>query len=159
MAVRRGYWWGVLGLLVSAAATAQSLRIEAGHAREMPPGQSNSAAFFTLVNTADTPVVLVAAACDCASRAEIHTHRHQGGMMRMEKVDRLEVPARGRLVLKPGGYHLMLLDLKRPLRTGERVGVTLIGEGGESFSAELPVQGLVPPRPTQSGQDHQHHAH
>jgi copper(I)-binding protein len=146
-----------LGLSVSLGAAAQALRIESGHAREMPPGQTNSAAFMTLVNTGDRPVALVAATCDCADRAELHAHRHRDGMMSMERVARLEVPAGGRVALEPGGYHLMLLGLKRPLRAGEQVGITLLDEQGGAYSAQLPVVSLVKPAPAADGADHSGH--
>ena len=151
-------WLAALGLVVSLGAVAQPLRIEQGYAREMPPGQTNSAAFMTLANTGEQPLALVDAACDCAERAEIHAHRHQDGLMRMEKVDRLEVPAHGQVELKPGGYHLMLLGLKRPLRVGEQVTVTLRDEAGAAFTAQLPVVSLVKPQPA-GHEGHDHHDH
>lgn len=155
--MKRIGWLAALGLVASLGAAAQSLRIEPGYAREMPPGQTNSAAFFTLVNAGPRPVALVAATCDCAGAAEIHAHRHSDGMMRMEKVPRLEVPAGGQVALEPGGYHLMLLGLKQPLRAGEQVGVTLLDEQGGSYTARLPVVSLVKPAP--AGGDHGAHHH
>lgn len=151
-------WLAAFGLVASLGAVAQPLRIDQGYAREMPPGQTNSAAFMTLVNTGARPLALVAAACDCSDRAELHAHRHQDGMMRMEKVDRLEVPAGGQVELKPGGYHLMLLGLKRPLRAGEQVNVTLRDEAGTDFTARLPVVSLVKPQPA-GNEGHDHHGH
>lgn len=151
-------WLAAFGLVASLGAVAQPLRIDQGYAREMPPGQTNSAAFMTLVNSGERPLALVAADCDCSERAEIHAHRHQDGVMRMEKVDRLEVPAHGQVELKPGGYHLMLLGLKRPLRAGEQVNVTLRDEAGAAFTAQLPVVSLVKPQPT-GHEGHGNHDH
>ncbi len=67
---------------------------------------------------------------------------NEGGVMRMRRVDSLDLPAGKTVVLEPGGYHVMLLDIVRPLKAGERVAVTLvIEEGGKRF--ELPVEAQV----------------
>lgn len=124
---------------VPTAAIAAPLAVEEGYVREMPPGQSVSAAFMVLHNTTAGPIAIVAATSDAADQAEIHNHRHTADGMRMEKVIRLEIPAQGRQALQPGGYHLMLIGLKRPLKAGDVVGITLLDEMGKSYSAKLPV--------------------
>ena len=64
---------------------------------------------------------------------------NEGGVMRMRRVDSLDLPAGKTVALEPGGYHVMLLDINRPLKAGEHVAVTLvIEEGGKRF--ELPVR-------------------
>lgn len=131
-----------LGLLAQMALAAPGLTIREGHVREMPPGQTVSAAFMTLQNDSAQPIALVAASSDAADRVEIHTHQHGPDGMRMEKVVRLAVPAKSAQVLQPGGYHLMLFGLKRPLKAGENVGITLIDEQGRNYPATLPVKRL-----------------
>lgn len=127
---------GVLG------ADAPALLVRDGYVREMPPGQTVSAAFMTLRNDGAQPIAIVAAASDAADRAELHNHRLIEGRMYMEKVVRLEVPAHGEQALQPGGYHLMLFGLKRPLQAGQQVGITLIDEEGRTYGASLPVTKL-----------------
>ena len=124
---------------MATAAVAASLVVEEGYVREMPPGQTVSAAFMTLHNTTAKPIAIVGAASDAADQAEIHNHRHTADGMRMEKIIRLEIPAQGRQALQPGGYHLMLIGLKRPLKAGDTVGITLFDEMGKSYGAKLPV--------------------
>lgn len=126
-------------LLCSALAFADALQIREGFVREMPPGQSTSAAFMEIVNAGDRPVAIVAASCDAAQTTELHTHRGVAGVQRMELVRRLVVPAHGQVRLASGGYHLMLINLKRTLHAGESVNVTLFDEEGKSYTARLLV--------------------
>ena len=129
--------------LLSLQVAAAGLEIKDGYVREMPPGQTVSAAFMTLHNSTEAPIVLVAASSDAADQAEIHGHRHSAEGMRMEKMERLEVPAGGDQALQPGGYHLMLIGLKRPLNEGDKVGITLRDETGKAYSATLPVARMM----------------
>jgi len=84
----------------------------------------NTGGYMTVANRGAADA-LVGASCTCARAVELHVMSHQGGVMRMDKVDSLAVPARGRLELKPGGAHLMFLGLKAPLKAGTDVPVTL----------------------------------
>jgi copper(I)-binding protein len=68
---------------------------------------------------------LVAVSSPVAKAAEIHTMTMDGGVMRMRAIDSLPLPAGKTVELKPGGYHLMLLDLVQPLKAGETVPVVL----------------------------------
>ncbi|MET0378481.1 MAG: copper chaperone PCu(A)C [Spongiibacteraceae bacterium] len=122
-----------------AGAAPTTLVIRDGYVREMPPAQTVSAAFMTLQNDTAKPIALVAASSDAADRVELHNHRHTASGMRMEKVVRLEIPAKGQQLLQPGGYHLMLLGLKRPLQAGQIIRITLIDEQGRTYGASVPV--------------------
>jgi copper(I)-binding protein len=148
MAVRgwsktRAAWLGaLLGMVTSTGIVAApaTLAIRDGYVREMPPGQTVSAAFMTLQNDSAKPIAIVAATSDAADKTEIHNHRHTATGMRMEKVVRLEIPAKGQQALESGGYHLMLMGLKRPLHAGETVRITLIDEMGRTYGAAVPVK-------------------
>jgi copper(I)-binding protein len=126
-------------ILCSAVTCADALQIREGYVREMPPGQSTSAAFMKIANETNRPVAIVAATCDAAQTTELHTHRRVDGGVRMELVRRLVIPAKGQVELVSGGYHLMLINLKRSLHAGESVNVTLFDEEGKLYSARLPV--------------------
>ena len=130
-------------LLCSAKVFAGGLQIREGYIRELPPGQTTSAAFMDIVNSGDKPVAIVGANSDSAGSAELHTHQHSNGMMQMVPVKRLEIPARGHVLLAPGGYHLMLINLKHSLKSGELVGITLFDEEGKFYSAKIPVVKMV----------------
>jgi periplasmic copper chaperone A len=88
---------------------------------------------------------------------EVHEMRMDAGVMRMRAVDAIKLPAGQTVELKPGGYHLMLLDLKQPLALGDKVSVTLRFKDlqGNAFSQQL----QVPVSRMPSSQDKAAHAH
>lgn len=104
-------------------------------------GGATSAVFFVLANEGRAGDALVGAgvAPDLAGAAEVHETTMEGGVARMQPVQRVEVPAGGRVEFKPGGYHIMLLDVKREIKAGDRVRLTLRFE----TSGELPVEADV----------------
>ncbi len=133
----------LLGGAAGRASAAETLQIRESYVREMPPGQSTSAGFMKLVNAGKRPIALIGATSDGAGLVEIHRHKHEGGTMQMERVMRLEVPAQGQLVFAPGGYHLMLINLKRSYRAGDKINITLLDEEGKSYTAVFPVVSIV----------------
>lgn len=132
--------WSLLyALVLSLPVWAGDLQIREGYVREMPPGQSTTAAFMKVMNTGKEPIALIAAISDSSQTAELHMHKHVDGMMQMSKVPRLEIPAQRQVEFASGSYHLMLINLKRTLRAGDKVSITLFDERGKSYSAQLPV--------------------
>ena len=90
-----------------------------------PGAPSSAAGYVTLRNRGKAPDALIGGSTDVAERVEVHETRNMSGMMMMEKVAKVEVPAGARVELKPGGYHLMLVGLKRALTPGQSVSLTL----------------------------------
>jgi copper(I)-binding protein len=88
-------------------------------------GSGNSAVYALLVNPGKAPDALVGAASDVAGTVEIHESYVHSGMMMMRQVGKIDLPAGNRVEMKPGGYHVMLINLKRDLKAGETIGVTL----------------------------------
>lgn len=84
-------------------------------------GSGNGAVYATLVNRGETSDALIAASSDSARAVEIHQSYQESGMMMMRSIDRIDVPAGASIEMKPGGYHFMLLDLKRALEPGQVV--------------------------------------
>ena len=117
--------------------------VKEAYIREMPPGQPVTAAFMTLHNNGDEAVQLIAVSSEAAERVEIHAHRHDNGMMRMEQIDSVSVSAGGDFVFKPGDHHLMLIDLKRSLRAGEVVRLKLEFKGIEPLIIDVPVEKII----------------
>jgi len=114
------------------AADSDSVRAEAPYARAVPPTARNSGAFMVLHNASDHPVRVVDARSDVSRVTELHTHVHDKGVMRMRRVDFIEVPAHGKVELKPGGYHVMLIGLHHPLKPGDPVHLELtLGDGSQ----------------------------
>ncbi len=99
--------------------------ISAAWARATAPGQPISAAYLTIENHSDAPDALLAASCSCAGTVELHTMKQEGERMKMERVERIEVPAHGKVELAPGGFHIMLFDLKGPLQAEQPLTLTL----------------------------------
>ena len=123
-----------------------AIQIGDGWVRAMPlleggEGVStNSAAYLLLRNTGGTSDRLAGAESSVASRVEIHESSMEGEVMRMRKVDGLEIPAGSEVELKPGGLHLMLLGLDEPLTEGEEIEITLRFEQSGDRIVALPVR-------------------
>jgi copper(I)-binding protein len=103
-------------------------------------GGGNGAVYVTLSNTGSQADALVSASSDAARTVELHEVQKEGGVMKMRPVKSIPVPAGGKVELKPGGYHIMLLDLKRDLKPGETVPVTLRLERGGELRIEAAVR-------------------
>ena len=131
-------------LLVGMAAPALA-KVEAvdGYVRLLPPGTPNTAAFMVLKNDADQPVKLVAAASAAAGRAELHTHLHENGVMKMRQVENIEIPAKGEAVLKPGSLHIMLFEVGT-LSEQTPFPLTLTMDDGQKLDLSLPVKPIEP---------------
>ena len=91
----------------------------------LPP---NTAGYLTIRNRGSRPDRLLSASCACATRVELHTHRLERGVARMAKVAAIMTPARGQVVLAPGGAHLMFVGLRAPVVDGGDLPVTLVFE-------------------------------
>jgi copper(I)-binding protein len=123
--------------------------------RAAPPSARVLAGYLIIENPRERAVALVGAASPVAERVEIHETVVADGLARMELRERLDVPPGGRLVLEPGGAHLMFIQPTAVPGDGEFVPVQLLFEGGESVAAELEVRA----GPTDAGHEHHHHDH
>lgn len=133
--------------LVSAAAQDYrlgSLRIEQPWSRATAPGAPVGVGYFVLVNEGAVDARLVGGASPVAGRVMLHRSVEADGTARMEHQHHgVVVPAGGRVAFAPGGYHLMLMQLQRPLEKGDRVPVTLEFERAGTVEVELEVKGLT----------------
>lgn len=133
-----------LPTLVAAQADGTKLQVEGAWARRAAllkggSGSGNSAVYALLVNPGKAPDALVGAASDVAGTVEIHESYQHSGMMMMRQVGKIDIPAGNRVEMKPGGYHVMLLNLKRDLKAGETIGVTLLFEK----AGKIPVTATI----------------
>jgi copper(I)-binding protein len=126
---------------VSFSVNAQ-VEIENPWSRATAPGAKVGAGYFTIRNKAEKPDRLVGASSAAAARVETHVVEKQGDVMRMREVKGYEVPAKGSFELKPGGPHLMLVDIRRQLKAGEKVPVVLRFQNAGEVKAELEVRPL-----------------
>lgn len=114
--------------------------------------------FLTLKNAGATADRLVKAASPIASSVELHTHVKDGDAMRMRPVENIPVPANGQTALEPGGYHIMLIDLRQPLKEGASVPLTLTFEKAGTVTLQVPVvKAGSSPMPAAGGGEHKHH--
>jgi hypothetical protein len=126
--------------LVWAIATSASAQVSvsAAWARATVPGQSGTGAFMTI--TARDGGRLIGAASPVAGVVELHEMTMENNVMRMRAIGGLDLPAGRAVQLKPGGHHVMLLDLKRALKPGEKVRIELRLETPEGKRVTQPVE-------------------
>jgi copper(I)-binding protein len=155
------------GLLLAAPVFAHDYKLgalEIGHpwARATAPSVPNGGAFLTLKNTGATPDRLIAIETPVAARAELHTHIQDNGVMKMRRIDAIDLAANAEASLAPGGLHLMLLDLKEPLKRGKAFPVTLTFETAGKITVQVEVQGPGDTKPQHQddhGHEHGEHGH
>ena len=140
-----------VSLLIAPSSQAQeNLSIENAWARESPPGSPNGAAYFTVKNSGgDDKLIGIGVSSEISDRAELHTHKQEGGMTKMEKVEAIQIPAGGHAILKPHGNHVMLIGLKQLLKEGETISLELQFEKAGMIKVDTPVMKEAP-----SGQSH-----
>jgi len=131
----------VLVISIGHAIAADSITIERPWARASAPGQTVGGGFMTIVHQGDGEDRLIAASTPIAREVQIHSMNLGGGVMRMRPVEGgLAIPAGGRVVLQPGGLHLMFMDISAPLVAGRTFPVVLrfakAGEVKAEFSVE-----------------------
>ena len=145
----------LLAAIGSASAWAQ-VKVDKAWARATVQGQKATGAFMTL--TAPQATQLVAVSTPVAGVAEIHEMKMDGGVMKMRAVSALDLPANQSVELKPGSYHLMLMDLKAPLAKDASVALTLTFKDAKGVQSKqqitLPVSTGMP-----QGAAHQHGEH
>lgn len=112
--------------------------VEKPWARATAGQAANGAAYLTLVGR-EVGDRLTSAASPVAETVELHTHLEEDGIMRMRPIESIAIPAGGKVELKPGGLHIMLIGLKAPLKEGRHFPLILIFERAGRIEAEIPV--------------------
>jgi copper(I)-binding protein len=134
----------LLAVLLAGAAHAQ-VEVKDAWVRGMVEAQTTTGAFMRI--TSKSAARLVGARSPAAGMVEIHQTTMEGGVMRMRPVEAIELPAGKTVELKPGGYHVMLMQVPRALKEGETVPVTLVVEGKDgkrqTVEVKAPVKALA----------------
>ena len=140
-------------LAVSTAALAgeSALRIDDPYVRLVPSGTTTTGAFMTIRNAGDTDRKLIKAESPVSDKVQLHTHMNENGVMKMREVPDIPVKAKGEIALKPGSYHIMLIDLKSELKEGELVPITLSFDDGSKAQVEATVRKLQMAMPASHG--------
>lgn len=125
-------------------AASSTLQISRTWARPAPQG-GNGAGYAVIANRGPAADTLIAAASPVADRIEIHESMVMGGQAMMHpRPGGLAIPAGGTAELKPGGFHLMMMGLKRPLKTGEHFPATLTFKKAGKVAVDFVVQPTPP---------------
>ena len=113
------------------AKVADKIEVIDPYVRMVPPNAQATGAFMTLLNhdTQDHAIVK-AKAHDVCQITQLHTHIHDGGVMRMRQVAKITIPAEGKQFLQPGGYHIMLIKLNSPIHKDQKIQIDLTFEDG-----------------------------
>jgi hypothetical protein len=133
---------------------AGDLVITQAWSRATPGGAKIAGGYLTIENKGSAPDRLIGGAGDVAGKIEVHEMSMKDGVMTMRPLDKGLTIEPGKTVkLAPGGYHLMMLDLKTPLKQGDKVPVTLEFEKAGKVKLSLDVQGVGAQAPA-GGHDH-----
>lgn len=145
------------GLMIAAVLSfstqvfAGEVKVDDAWARATVPGQEIG--FVGLVITSQKDARLVAVSSPASKTAEIHTMSMNDGVMKMRQIEFLALPAAKPVTLAPGGDHLMLIGLKKPLSAGDKISVTLTVEFSDKHTEKLEIQ--APVKAVSGG--HHHH--
>ncbi|NVK24783.1 MAG: copper chaperone PCu(A)C [Gammaproteobacteria bacterium] len=131
-----------------AASAEQKIRVDGGTFRAPIPGMENSVGYMTITNLSSDDLVLVGAKSDAAKRVEFHDHVMENGVMKMFKVQQLELLANQSLKFQSGGLHLMFIELNQIDHQQESIIVELLTDKEEVIPIVLKVNSV-----------HQHHSH
>ena len=140
----------------------ETVCVEQAWARATPPGAQNAAIYFSIVNNDHADDTVASVSTPAAAQAMIHRTTIINGVARMEMLQNLRVPAHSRVVLAPTSYHIMLTDLRSPLKQGMSLPVTVNLGSGRMLQVVVPVLGVAAlgpasstsPVPVESGRAH-----
>ncbi len=126
-----------------AFAQGASIQIEQPWARATPAVAMSGAVYMTINNKSNVADRLIGASSDATKTLQIHEMKVVDDVMKMREISGgLVIPANGSVALKPGGYHVMLIGLKKPLKAGETVQMTLTFEKAGKVDVSVPVKGV-----------------
>ena len=141
-----------LSLLFSAgvlAAAADNVSVDNPYVRLAPPSAPTTGAFMVIHNNGDKDIKVLKADNPVSRLTELHTHLNEGGVMKMRPVPGIDIKAKGEAVLKPGGLHVMMIDLKAPMKEGDIVPITLSFDDGSTKQVDArvirPTAAATPP--------------
>jgi copper(I)-binding protein len=141
------------GLLLSACGSEKGIEVHEVWMRPVSKGE-NGAVYFVIHNHAREADELTGASSANAVAAEIHESKMNGDVMEMRPVDSLPLEAYAEVKFEPGGYHLMLVDLKKDLNVGDEIEVTLHFKNFEDINLKVPVRDTPAPEEDHSSANH-----
>ena len=136
------------------AGAADHVVVQDPYVRLAPPNAPATGAFMVIKNNGDKDIKVLKADNPASKVTELHTHLNEGGVMKMRPVPAIDIKAKGEAVLKPGGLHVMMIDLKAPMKEGDVVPITLTFDDGSSKQVDAKVV-----RPMAAGAPAMEHKH
>ncbi|MDX2319769.1 MAG: copper chaperone PCu(A)C [Moritella sp.] len=122
------------------AAEKTNMMIMDSWVRAAPPSAKVQAAFFTLMNHSDKPIVFTDVEAQGFGHSELHLSSKKDGVMVMEKQQQITIPANTVFQFKPGSYHVMLLEPNKIAAPGEQVTISFTLLSGEKITTKMPVK-------------------
>lgn len=119
---------------------AGNLEINHPWARATPGGSTTGAVYFKIKNSGAADTLVSVNSNGVAEKAELHTHLNENGVMKMQQVAQVTVPAKGTVLFGPGSFHVMLFGMKRPLIAGEKVPMTLHFSKAGDVKVEVKIE-------------------
>lgn len=144
----------LLGLAFSVSALADTVKIDNAWVRATAPGQKVAGGFMDL--TADADMKLVGGSSPVSNTLELHMMKMEGGVMVMRHLPEIALPKGKTVNLKPGGLHIMFIDLKQPIKEGDTVPVTLTVRNASGKEQQLRVDAKAM---AMAGEGMAHHHH
>jgi copper(I)-binding protein len=141
-------------LLAGPAQAAELVKVLDPWARATVPGQRVGGVYMELVARENLRLTGVKSAA--AESAQVHQMKMENGMMRMRAVPFLELPRGKSVMLEPGGYHVMLFDLKQSLVTGQKLKLELTVEDAAGHRHRVPVEAMIRDREAGAASKHDH---
>jgi len=135
--------WIVAALLsLSSTVTLAEVLVTDATVREMLPGRSMTAGYFSISNQTDVAAELISASSPQFGSIELHQHSHKDGMMKMEQVQSVLVAAGEQVHFQPGGLHLMMFDAKTSITIGQQIPLRLTFKDGQSIEVQASVSAI-----------------
>ena len=132
----------VSGQGVTKTVTTNAIQIQDAYTRATVPGQQVAGGFMKIENKGATADQLLSASSPAAGEVQLHEMAMDGNVMKMRQVKDIAVPAGGAVELKPGGLHLMFMNIKTPLTAGETVPVKLKFAKAGEVEVKMPVNAM-----------------
>jgi hypothetical protein len=137
------------------AGAADNVSVQDPYVRLAPPNAPATGAFMVIKNNGDKDIKVVKADNPASKVTELHTHINDGGVMKMRPVPSIDIKAKGEAVLKPGSLHVMMIDLKAPMKEGDVVPITLSFDDGSTKQVDAKVvRPMAAPMP--AAMEHKH---
>jgi periplasmic copper chaperone A len=148
----------ILAIATAGRAQGEDIEVREAFARATIGNATSGAVYLTIVNHASGPDRLVSASAPVAARTDLHMTVRDGDIVRMRRLESIEIEAGGTVAFEPGGAHVMLSGLAAPLVEGESFELTLEFEAAGSMRLEVPVKSIAAEN-ADEGDGHGHGGH